>query len=220
MSNVPHAQIMEWWDGYLCDTSTHESVTLNGRSPVKLQASVVPAAYALEAAIMGSGYRTPMGVTGSYNCRKIGGSDTWSLHAFAIAIDWDYSVNPYLRGETFPKGFLTDPRFELTEANVEAVEAIVNVYGEQIWWWAGRTIGDTMHFQIQVPPDRLELKEPTMDLERWATRLRNPLDYDQMVVKGVITEAERDYWVTVATDSPEMQDLRDAVEVRNPLWTQ
>ncbi len=62
-------------------------------------------------------------------------------------------------------------------------------------------------------------KEQGMNLERWATRLRNPIDFDQMAAKGVITEAERDYWITVATDSGEMQDLRDAIEVRNPLWT-
>ena len=62
-------------------------------------------------------------------------------------------------------------------------------------------------------------QETHMDLERWATRLRNPLDFDQMAIKGVITEAEAEYWKTVPTDSPEMQDLRDAVEVRNPIWT-
>ncbi len=61
-------------------------------------------------------------------------------------------------------------------------------------------------------------EEQAMNLERWATRLRNPIDFDQMAVKGIITEAERDYWVTVATDSGEFQDLRDAVEVRGPIW--
>lgn len=75
-------------------------------------------------------------------------------------------------------------------------------------------------FQDQVHLLLDDQEEPEMDLERWATRLRNPLDFDRMVVKGVITETERDYWVTVPTDSPEMADLRDAVAVRNPIWTE
>lgn len=57
-----------------------------------------------------------------------------------------------------------------------------------------------------------------MNLERWATRLRNPLDFDRMAAIKVITQDERDYWVNVPTNSPEFQDLRDAVEVRTPLW--
>ena len=61
--------------------------------------------------------------------------------------------------------------------------------------------------------------EMAMDLERWATRWRNPLDFDQAAKKGLITEAESKYWKTVPTDSKEWQDLRDAVEVRDLLWT-
>ena len=57
-----------------------------------------------------------------------------------------------------------------------------------------------------------------MDTERWATRLRNPLDFQRMVDVGVITQDEMNYWVGVDTASPEMQDLRDAVDVRTPLW--
>jgi hypothetical protein len=58
-----------------------------------------------------------------------------------------------------------------------------------------------------------------MDLETWASTLRNPLDFDRMAQVGIITDAERDYWVTVPAGDPEMQDLRDAVQVRSQLWT-
>ena len=151
-----HAQVEEWWADYRCNTTDLVYLDINGRYPVKMQSLLEAATLALEAAIMGSGYRTPMGPTGSYHCRKIGGSDTWSLHAYGVAIDWDYGENPYLRGETISKGFVTDPRFELTEANVDAVEAIVNEQGEQIWRWLGWTIADTMHFQVNVPPERCQ----------------------------------------------------------------
>ncbi len=57
-----------------------------------------------------------------------------------------------------------------------------------------------------------------MELERYATRWRNPQDFDAAVIKGLITESEANYWKTVPTDSAEWQDLKDAVEVRKDLW--
>ena len=57
-----------------------------------------------------------------------------------------------------------------------------------------------------------------MDLERYATRWRNPQDFDAAAIKGLITEAEAAYWKTVPTDSEEWADLRDAIEVRFKLW--
>jgi len=81
--------------------------------------------------------------------------------------------------------------------------------------WDGRRLD----FDDTLQEYRFDMMEETeMNLERWATRLRNPQDFDQMAVKGVITEQERDYWKTVDTTSPEFQDLRDAVEVRSPIW--
>jgi hypothetical protein len=74
---------------------------------------------------------------------------------------------------------------------------------------------------IQTVEALRDAMEATMGMttEQWAQTLRNPIDFDRMTVKGVITEAERDYWVTIAPDDPEMQDLRNAVDVRNPIWT-
>ena len=58
-----------------------------------------------------------------------------------------------------------------------------------------------------------------MNLERWATRLRNPKDFDRMAAVGIIDKSEAVYFKKVATNDPEMQDLRDAITVRTPLWT-
>ena len=60
--------------------------------------------------------------------------------------------------------------------------------------------------------------ENQMTTKQWASTLRNPKDFDQMVKKGIITAAERDYWITVAPDDPEMQYLRNAATVRGPLY--
>jgi len=161
MTLQPHAVVFEWWKSYLCDSSQLVPLTMNGRYPVRVQPPLVNAAVALSEAIMTSGYRTPMDATGSYFCRKIAGSDAWSLHALGVAIDWSYPTNRYLRGATgIVEGFVTDTRFELTEANVDAVEAIMNEDGEQIWRWLGwsspRGIADTMHMQVNVAPERCE----------------------------------------------------------------
>jgi hypothetical protein len=150
-----HKQIEAWWADRRCE-GPHVSLNMNGRYPVRLQPELEAAGNALAEAIMTNGYRSPMGATGSYNCRKIGGSDTWSLHAYGVAIDWDYGVNPYLRGTKIEPGFKNDYRFELTEWQVNAVEAIKNDDGASIWRWLGWTIGDTMHFQVDVPPDKCQ----------------------------------------------------------------
>jgi len=167
----PHKQIEEWWKDYLCDTDDLAYLDLNGRYPVRVQKPLEAATIALGVKIVDTGYRFPMSLTGSYNCRKIGGSDTWSLHAYAVAVDWDYPVNPYFKGTTIPRGFGADPRFELSEANITAVESIVNVNGSSIWKWAGYTIGDTMHFQVDVPPDKCQPVSEEQMFKLWAQGL-------------------------------------------------
>ena len=146
-----HRQKLEWWSDYRCDRGNLAELNLNGRYPVRVAHQTVEAWQALERAIMRVGYRTPMGPTGSYTCRTIGGSTVMSLHAYGIAVDWDYGENPHLR-EPIPRGFGLDPRFRLTEAHIDAVEAIVNSNGDPIFKWLGWSIGDTMHFEIDQPP--------------------------------------------------------------------
>ncbi len=150
-----HAQIEAWWTGRRC-TGPLESINVLGRYPVRVQPELADATREMDRVLRAAGYPSPTGPTGSYNCRYIGGTTTWSLHAYAVAVDIDYGNNPYLRGVEIPKGFGTDPRFKLTEAQVDAVEGILNDRGEPIWRWLGWTIGDTMHFQVDQPPDRCQ----------------------------------------------------------------
>ena len=215
-----HNQKLEWWGDRICGEGRID-ITFMGRSPVRIQPEMLAATEALEAALIDNGYQLPIGVTGSYSCRKISGTDTWSLHAIPIAIDVDYANNPVLP-YALERGFGTDPGCTITEAQVNAAEAIVNEHGDSIWKWLGwRTPkADPMHFEIDVRPGDCQpyVKETDVELERYATRWRNPEDFDAAAVKGLITEAEAAYWKTVPTDSPEWQDLRDAVEVRYKLW--
>lgn len=41
------------------------------------------------------GYLGKPGQCGAYNCRPIAGTDTSSLHAWALALDWNWIDNPY-----------------------------------------------------------------------------------------------------------------------------
>jgi len=152
-----HSQKLAWWGDRICGKGRID-VSFMGRYPVRIQPEMADAVTALEHALMFNGYRLPIDATGSYACRKISGTNTWSLHAVPIAIDVDYPNNPVLRHPLEP-GFGTDPQMTITERQVQAAEAITNTHGEQVWKWLGwRTPhADPMHFEIDVPPDRLEL---------------------------------------------------------------
>lgn len=155
------AKVREWWAPFRCDGANFTKVNFLGTYPVTTQVRLVPAVEAMEQALRLTGYPEPAWPTGSYNCRKIAGTDAYSLHAFAIALDVDYDANPHLRQRIRP-GFGTDPRFRITEEQVRAVEAIRNIQGEQMWRWLGWAIGDTMHFQINVPPSRVTVDPSTV----------------------------------------------------------
>lgn len=132
-----------------------------GRFPVKVHVAARDATLALEAALRATGYEYPTDYIGSLSVRAIAGTSTWSAHAYPLAIDLDYGgdnpespdhpgidKNPHLH-EPIPRGFVSDPRFQITEAQVNAVEAIRTNSGARVWRWLGWSIGDTMHFEIR-----------------------------------------------------------------------
>ncbi len=151
-----HQQKLGWWGDRICGIGRID-VMFMGRWPVRIQPEMKAAVEALEEALIDNGYELPIDATGSYSCRKISGSNTWSLHAVPIAIDVDYPNNPVLPYALEP-GFGTDPNITITEAQVNAVAEIVNEDGDPIWKWLGwRTPkADPMHFEIDVPPDKCQ----------------------------------------------------------------
>lgn len=83
------------------------------------------------------GYHYRPGDTGAYNCRKIGGTNSWSLHAYGLAIDENWQSNPY----TSP--LRTDKPAWLVQR--------WNRYG---FAWGGHYSGkqDAMHFEFMGTP--------------------------------------------------------------------
>ncbi|MCB1811444.1 MAG: M15 family metallopeptidase [Candidatus Competibacteraceae bacterium] len=114
--------------------------------------------------------RTPD--TDSYNCRTIKGSNKKSLHAYGIALDINWTTNPYIdhagrRNVRFSDKSTQDERAEavrlgradtdMTPAMIEDALAIKTVNGTPVFQWGGhyKTVKDAMHFEIDVSPAEL-----------------------------------------------------------------
>ena len=175
---------------------------------------------------------------GQWNCRKISGSTSWSQHSWGNGLDMTHQ----------DYGYSTDPTHQAYLDSVAAwLDEEGEALSVWSYLWRTTDHYDHIHVDFEprgwgTPPCAAGLQQSVyqdgrvvdgdpgpvngeyqwedepMELERWATRLRNPQDFDRMETIGVITETERNYWVTVDTASDEFQDLRDAVQVRAPLW--
>lgn len=124
---------------------------------------------ALEKTLIATGYTNvqsvwvprscPTGISGQ-TCLSTG--TNCSLHNYGIAVDIDpfgYG-NPHFQRKYGDRWDFSDCKF--TKAQVDAVEAIKNVHGEQFFRWLGWAIGDTMHFELQVHPTRTAVNWDTV----------------------------------------------------------
>ena len=85
--------------------------------------------------------------TSAFNCRFVGGTSRWSMHAFGEAIDVNPVENPYVRGSTVspPAGraYLGRSRERPGMAVVDGV--LVRAFAAAGWKW-GASFGDYQHF--------------------------------------------------------------------------
>ena len=85
--------------------------------------------------------------TSAFNCRFVGGTSRWSMHAFGEAIDVNPVENPYIRGSTVspPAGrdYLDRSRERPGMAVVDGV--LVRAFAAAGWKW-GASFGDYQHF--------------------------------------------------------------------------
>ena len=121
--------------------------TLHGGGVVTVDVLVVDALKALNAVLIDWDYRTRRADTGAYNCRQITGGTSYSLHAYGIAVDFNWNTNPY--GRTL----VTDMAIGM----IEAIEGIRTAGGVQVWRWGGRYSNnkDAMHFEVVASPAEL-----------------------------------------------------------------
>lgn len=116
---------------------------LPGSEPVWLAMAGVMEAY---------GYTIRKADTGSYNCRPVTGGSAPSLHSWPLAVDVNWTSNPYVRTPTLRPikwGVETD----MPAAMVAEIESIT-AGGVQALTWGGRwrRIKDAMHWQLNVTP--------------------------------------------------------------------
>ena len=156
------------WASYRCNEAEMVPLQFLGRR-TKVNRLTVDAFRALSQALESTGYRASS--AGCFVCRKIRGSENWSLHAYGLAMDIDPGCNPHRVGYTSSARLsdaasqdarCADVRANRADTNftpeqIAAAESIRTVDGLRVFTWAGhwRRSPDAMHFQIDVTPAEL-----------------------------------------------------------------
>lgn len=124
-------------------------IALHGTGVVYVRPAIIDAVLALNAVLVKWNYLTRKEDTGAYNCKPITGGTGYSLHAYKIALDINWSTNPY--GETL----VTD----MPRGMVDEILAIRTLGGKQVWRWGGdfKSVKDAMHFEICCSPRDLAM---------------------------------------------------------------
>ena len=119
------------------------TVKLHGNGKVTVKAAAVEATKALNSCLQRWDYQTIYHQTGAFVCRGIAGGRGWSLHAYGIAIDINWQLNPY-------GGY----RYHIPSSLAAAICRIRTNNGKQVWNWGGywRGTKDWMHFEIVCSP--------------------------------------------------------------------
>jgi hypothetical protein len=85
--------------------------------------------------------------TSGFNCRFVGGTTRWSLHAYGEAIDVNPVENPYVRGSTVspPAGRAYVDRRPYRKGMAVSGGVLVRAFASVGWKW-GASFGDYQHF--------------------------------------------------------------------------
>jgi hypothetical protein len=163
------AQLRSWYAIYRCNTSNYQRVAFPGPAETWHLYVARPAVEAFEAfagVMADNGYLFRESAGGTYNCRKIAGSEQWSIHSYGLAIDLNPSKNPHRSPlqHDYPQAFL------------DGIAAIQTGNGKPAFKWGGEwSTPDAMHFQIDVSP---------ADLATGITTPQPPLEENMMLPIG------------------------------------
>ena len=85
--------------------------------------------------------------TSAFNCRFVGGTSRWSMHAYGEAIDVNPVENPYVRGVTVspPAGRAYLDRSSARPGMAVRGGTLVRAFAAAGWKW-GASFGDYQHF--------------------------------------------------------------------------
>jgi D-alanyl-D-alanine carboxypeptidase len=149
MAYASQSSLRYWW-APAC-RGPWVTISLYGSGRVTVRPAITDAVKAINKILSAYRYTTRYADTGAYNCRRVTGGSTYSLHAYGIAMDINWQSNPYssvLRTDMFRYGDGRMPyRFEAIRTN----------NGKQVWRWGGWFSGnkDAMHLEITCSPSDL-----------------------------------------------------------------
>lgn len=125
-------------------TGPYATISLYGTGRITVRAGTGDAWLALNECLLAHDYETRKADTGAFNCRKITGGTGYSLHAYGIAADLNWTTNPYGRR------LVTD----MPPAMVDAIKRLRTRNGHPVFRWGGDYTGnkDAMHFEIVCDP--------------------------------------------------------------------
>ena len=85
--------------------------------------------------------------TSAFNCRFVGGTSRWSMHAFGEAIDVNTVENPYVRGSTVsPRAGRAHVGRSRERPGMALIDGVlVRAFAAAGWKW-GASFGDYQHF--------------------------------------------------------------------------
>ncbi len=125
-----------------------QTVTLHSGARITIAKECVEAFKAIDSIMQSFKYAPRRKDTGAFNCRKITGGSNYSLHAYGIAVDYNWSTNPYGRK------LITD----MPRAMVAAIKGIKTKKGVQVFRWGGdySKNKDAMHYEVVASPAELK----------------------------------------------------------------
>jgi len=165
------AQLRQLWSDFECEE--HKMVLLPfGPDKIRIAPPTSEVWDALAAVMLSHGYMIRTTDTDSYNCRTITGGSGRSLHSYGIALDVNWTTNPFIDHEgTRQVRFSSKPTqderaqdvrrgvadTDMTPAMIADIEAIRTRSGVAPVKWGGHftTRKDAMHFEIDCGPQDL-----------------------------------------------------------------
>ena len=201
------------WKSFECKEEKMERVPF-GPDRIRVAPGTGDAWTALAAVMAHHGYLIRTTDTDSYNCRKAKGAAGRSLHAFGIALDVNWTTNPWRdhAGERPPRYSDKDTQDEraedvrrgladtdMTKAMIDDVLAIrtkggVGVFECGLNW---KSVKDAMHFELDLSPAELDAGIDWNTVKGW----QDP-DPDAVELPTVPTEATTMALAAVAAATP------------------
>jgi peptidoglycan hydrolase-like protein with peptidoglycan-binding domain len=140
---------------------------LHSGARVSVAAPAAEAFRALDGIMQSIPYAPRARDTGGFNCRKITGGRGHSLHAFGIAVDYNWNSNPFRADGKL----ITD----MPPKMVAAAKAVRTKSGAPVFRWGGdfKSVKDAMHFEVVATP-----RELASGIDWRKTQVRDPDERD------------------------------------------